>query len=58
MRHIISYYIGILIIFLSHVLMLISPKSVCKTETKAKIHAVMNIVGMILVAYYFMYKEG
>ena len=51
--HLISYYIGITIVFLSHVFMLIKPLPMNAMNT----HAVLNIVAGLLIAYYFMNKE-
>ncbi len=52
--HLVSYYLGIFIVFVSHVYMLISkPSSSMMTP-----HAYLNIFGGFLIAYYFMHKEG
>ncbi len=52
--HLLSYYIGIFIVFFSHIYMLLS-----KTSYKmAMYHAYLNIFGALLIAYYFMHKEG
>jgi hypothetical protein len=51
--HLITYYIGILIIFVLNIYILSSSKS-NKTITS---YAYMNILAGLLIAYYFMYKE-
>jgi hypothetical protein len=51
--HLLSYYIGIFIVFFSHIFLLIYNKSY-KIITY---HAYLNIIGAFLIAYYFMNKE-
>jgi hypothetical protein len=52
-KHIISYYAGIFIVFASHLYVLTqSPSDSMKT------HSYANIVGALLIAYYFMNREG
>ena len=51
--HLISYYIGILIIFITNILILIYNKS----YNIVNVYVYFNIFGAFLIAYYFMYKE-
>lgn len=52
--HLVSYYIGICIVFLSNIYVLIY-----KPSYKTIIYnAYINILGAFLIAYYFMHKEG
>jgi hypothetical protein len=51
--HLISYYIGILVIFVVNIYGLSNPKSYKNITT----YAYMNILAGLLVAYYFMHKE-
>ena len=50
--HLISYYIGIFIVFVTHIYMLIISSS-----NDMKIHSILNIIAAIFIAYYFMNKE-
>ena len=50
--HLIAYYIGILVIFITHLLMLKS------NSPDMRSHAVVNLVAGSLIAYYFMHREG
>jgi hypothetical protein len=50
--HLILYYIGISIVFVTHVLMLVTSEN-----PKMKMHAVINVVAGLFIAYYFMAKE-
>lgn len=52
----IAYYIGIFIVFVSHLYMLVQPDAM-STKTSMQIHAVVNLVGASLIAYYFMKTE-
>lgn len=54
-KHLVSYYIGILIIFGSHAYMIFKPM---ETADKIKAHAYINIFAGAMIAYYFMNKEG
>ena len=49
--HLISYYIGIFIIFMSHIYILL-------TNNSMQMHSYINIIAAIMIAYYFMNKEG
>lgn len=51
--HLVCYYIGIAIVFISHIFMLVNPLK----EDAMNSHAVVNIIAACLIAYYFMYKE-
>ena len=53
-HHLISYYIGILIVFGTHIFMLV--KGMKPDQVNA--HASINLIGGILIAYYFMNKEN
>jgi hypothetical protein len=53
-QHLISYYIGILIVLLSHLHMLMRPTQMFTMKQ----HAYLNILAAVLIAYYFMNKEG
>ena len=49
--HLIFYYIGITIIFLSHAYMIVTMPSM-------RVHAAVNLFAALCIAYYFMNKEG
>lgn len=49
--HLIFYFIGIAIVFASHIMMLNGPPG-------ARNHALVNIFAATCIAYYFMNKEG
>lgn len=53
-QHLLAYYIGIIVIFGSHAYMLYSPN---KPLTTMEQHAYMNMLAVLLIAYYFMFKE-
>ena len=53
-QHLLAYYIGILIIFGSHLYILMSPGNPLMTMT---MHSYVNIFAALLIAYYFMNKE-
>ena len=48
--HLIFYYIGIAIIFLTHIYMVLNMPSM-------RNHALVNLVAAGCIAYYFMFKE-
>jgi len=48
--HLLFYYIGISIVFLTHAYMLTVPAM--------RAHAVLNLVAAACIAYYFTHKEG
>jgi hypothetical protein len=48
--HLAAYYLGILIVFATHLLML--------KDKSMRSHAITNLVAGALIAYYFMNKEG
>lgn len=54
-KHLISYYIGIFIIFSSHIYMIFNPYQTSSNIIK---HSVLNLAGASMIAYYFMYKEN
>ena len=49
--HLVFYYLGISIIFLSHIGMLFNKSA------DARIHAATNLFAAVCIAYYFMNKE-
>ena len=49
--HLIFYFIGIAIVFASHLMML-------RSSGGARNHAVLNLFAAGCIAYYFMNKEG
>ena len=53
--HLISYYIGIFIVFASHAYMLAYPD---KPLMSMQYHCYINILAVAFIAYYFMNKEG
>jgi hypothetical protein len=52
-RHLLTYYIGIIIIVISHIYMLMR-----ETSLTEKIHAYSNLIAVVMIAYYFMNKQG
>lgn len=48
-KHLIAYYIGITVVFGSHIAMLMM--------NHMKAHAIANLIAGVLIAYYFMNKE-
>uniref|UniRef100_A0A6C0KS68 Uncharacterized protein n=1 Tax=viral metagenome TaxID=1070528 RepID=A0A6C0KS68_9ZZZZ len=53
--HLFFYYIGIAIIFLTHIYMLAMPNMNAKA---VRIHAIINLIAALFIAYYFMNAEG
>jgi hypothetical protein len=51
--HLLSYYIGIFIVFVSHAYNLFN-----KPTEMMKNHSWLNIFAAMLIAYYFMNKEN
>ena len=53
--HLIAYYIGIFTIFASHIYLITKPQ---QSPESMKTHSIINITAAVLIAYYFMNKEG
>lgn len=53
-RHLILYYIGIFIVFASHVYMLMAEMK----QSQMVGHAILNLVAGVFIAYYFLNKEN
>jgi len=53
-QHLLAYYIGILIVFGSHVYMIMYPD---RPLTTMQQHCYLNIFAAALIAYYFMHQE-
>jgi hypothetical protein len=53
--HLLAYYIGITVVFASHLAMALFPK---KKLVSMPMHVYGNLVAAMLIAYYFMHKEG
>jgi hypothetical protein len=51
--HLVSYYIGIIVLFLFNISLLFGSWS----YKYVKYYSVVNIMAALLIAYYFMYKE-
>lgn len=54
-RHLVAYYIGIFIVFASHMFLLYSPEQDLFTMEQ---HSYVNLLAGLLIAYYFTNKEG
>lgn len=54
-RHLIAYYIGIFIVFASHIYVL-AMKEMSMNDMKT--HSYINLAAALCIAYYFMNKEG
>lgn len=52
--HLLSYYVGIFIVFATHLYMLFTKSS----DMMTKQHAYINLFAAIMIAYYFMHKEN
>ena len=50
-KHLIAYYIGITIVFGTHIMMAINSSGMNK-------HAMMNLAAVVLIAYFFMNQQG
>ena len=48
--HLVSYYVGISIIFLTHMFMLVQMPSM-------RMHSIINLFAAVMIAYYFMSRE-
>lgn len=53
--HLFFYYLGIAIVFITHIYMLMKPSMNMK---QMQMHAIINLVAALFIAYYFMNKEG
>ena len=49
--HLVFYYIGIAIIFFTHLFMVFK-------SGRMRSHAVLNLFAAACIAYYFMFREG
>ena len=58
-RHLISYYLGIVLVFLTHIVMLSTelPKDAKAVKQMLVAHSIINIIAALCIAYYFMHKE-
>jgi hypothetical protein len=54
-QHLLSYYLGIFIVFASHLYMLVYPDHPLSTTSQ---HVYLNLFAALCIAYYFMSKEG
>lgn len=55
-KHLISYYIGIFVVFTTHIYMLFLIDKMDRKEVIG--HSIVNIIAACMIAYYFMNKEG
>jgi len=54
-QHLIAYFIGIFIVFASHLYILYKPNQPSMVMQQ---HSYINILAATLIAYYFLHKEG
>jgi hypothetical protein len=54
-QHLISYYIGIFIVFTSHMYQVIYPMNPYHITMQQ--HSYINLLAVLLIAYYFLNKE-
>lgn len=54
-RHLIAYYIGIAIVFITHIAPLVAPE---RPLTSMRVHSILNLVAASLIAYHFMHSQG
>jgi hypothetical protein len=52
-QHLLSYYLGIIIIIVNSFTLMMGNM----TNSIARLTGVFNIIGFLMIAYYFMYKE-
>jgi hypothetical protein len=55
--HLISYYVGIFVVFASHIYLLTMSNNAVSSDMM-QMHSYANIMAASLIAYYFMNKEG
>ena len=53
-KHLIFYYIGIALVFITHIYMLVNAKD----NMEDIVHSIVNLFAACCIAYYFMNKEG
>ena len=46
-----TYYVGIMIVFLTHLFMLFQMPSM-------RTHAILNLLAAFMIAHYFVHREG
>ena len=58
-RHLISYYLGIVLVILTHIFMLSTelPKDPKVVKQMLVAHSIINLIAVLCIAYYFMHKE-
>ena len=52
-QHLLSYYLGIIIIIVNSLTLMMGNM----TDSIARLTGAFNIIGFLMIAYYFMYKE-
>ena len=55
-QHLICYYIGILIVFITHIYLLATGNQLMNLTSQQL--AYLNIAAALLIAYYFLNKEN